>query len=164
MELYLMQHAEALSEQEDPERSLSQQGQRNAAQAGRALAALGIKFSRIISSPKKRALQTATSVAKETGFPEEKIEILKVLEPLVRPDEIIAQLAQMGLEGPTLLVGHLPSLADLVCYLMESSGKLSFSMAGVGCMDVREWEKGGASMLWYLTPEHLALIAKAKTT
>jgi len=162
MELYLMQHAEALPEEEDPERSLSPEGVKNATQAGKALARLSIKFSRIISSPKKRAIQTATYVARELHFPEEKIEIFPGLEPLARPEELASQLAQMDLRTPTLLVGHLPSIGDLVSYLMASIGKLSFRMAGVGCMEVQEWKKGGANMLWYLAPEHLALIAETK--
>jgi phosphohistidine phosphatase len=163
MEVYLMQHAEALPEQEDPERSLSPKGEKDATQAGKALARLSINFSRIITSPKKRAIQTAKCVAREVNFPEERIEIFPGLEPLARPEELASQLAQMDLAGPTLLVGHLPSLGDLVSYLMASTGKLSFRMAGIGCMEVLEWKRGGANMLWYLAPEHLALIAKTET-
>lgn len=159
MELYVMQHSEALSEDVDPERSLSPLGKRQAQDAGKALRTLGVAFSHIICSPKKRARETALAVAKGTSFPEEEILTTKALEPLVKPEEMISELMRMSLKGPVLLAGHLPSLADLVAHLMDSKGKVLFRMGGVGCLHIKAWEKGCADLIWYLAPEHLALLA-----
>ncbi|RMD80618.1 MAG: phosphoglycolate phosphatase, partial [Gammaproteobacteria bacterium] len=59
MRLYLFQHAEALPEEVDPARPLSEAGRRQAAALGRLLAASGVRPSAWRHSGKERARQTA---------------------------------------------------------------------------------------------------------
>jgi len=160
MELYLMQHGEALPKDVDPERGLSEEGRRTVESAGRALRAMGVELKGIVSSPKKRARQTAQAVAEAVGIPAGEIRILEALEPLVPPEETVQALEAEGLEGPVLVAGHLPSLAELAAFLMDCQRRIAFRMGGVGCLDVERWERGGGTLLWYLPPEHLERMGK----
>lgn len=159
MELYFMQHGEALPKEEDPERSLSQEGEYHVRAAGMALVKLGTSLGGVISSSKKRAVQTARAVAEALGLPDSSHDIMDVLDPLTAPEEIVEALKRKGREGPFLLAGHLPSLAELAAYLMDCQGRIAFRMGGVGCIQVEEWKRNGGTLLWYLTPEQLKTIA-----
>jgi phosphohistidine phosphatase len=159
VELYLMQHGEALAKDVDPERGLSPEGQDHVRVAARALSNLGIPITGICSSPKKRAIQTAQAVAYAFSVPDSALRVIEALEPLVPPEEAIEALKPLGMEGALLLAGHLPSLAEICAYIMDSRGKVAFRMSGVGCLRVEGWSRGGGTFLWYLTPEHLAKIA-----
>jgi phosphohistidine phosphatase len=158
MDVFLMQHGEAFSREVDPERSLNEEGVNHVNIAGKALAKLGVRLEWICSSPKRRAVQTAQSIGLALGLPDSAREIAEVLDPLSPPEEIIKAIAHKCEVGPILLAGHLPSLAELAAYLMDCQGKIAFRMAGVGCLLVEEWKRGGATLLWYLTPEQLERI------
>jgi phosphohistidine phosphatase len=160
MELYLMQHGEALSKEVDPERSLSPEGQRQVETAGRALGFMGVELGCIITSTKKRAQQTAGAVARALGLPEGRIHVVEALDPLVPPEEAIESVVRFDEGRPILLAGHLPSLAELAAYLMDCQRRIAFRMGGVGCLAVEKWERGSGSLLWYLTPEQLSLMAQ----
>ena len=69
MRLYLMQHGEAKSEAEDPERPLTFKGEEETRKISAAAKRLGIGPSRIYHSGKKRAEQTAGSIAKALDLP-----------------------------------------------------------------------------------------------
>ena len=69
MKLYLVQHGEAKSEAEDPERSLTSRGEEETRQISNAAKRLGIRPSRIYHSGKRRAEQTAGIIAKALDMP-----------------------------------------------------------------------------------------------
>ncbi|MGD9339110.1 MAG: histidine phosphatase family protein [Syntrophobacterales bacterium] len=73
MEIYLMQHGPNLSKDEDPEESLSPEGEAQVSKAAQAIKRMGLGFEVIIASPKKRSKQTAAIVAEAVGFPVEDI-------------------------------------------------------------------------------------------
>jgi phosphohistidine phosphatase len=153
-----MQHGEALPKDEDPERGLSPEGQGHVRVAARALFNLGTPITGVCSSPKHRAIQTAQAVVEAFSLPDSALHVIDVLEPLVPPETAIEALKPLGLEGALLLAGHLPSLAEICAYIMDCGGRVAFRMSGVGCVRVEEWRRGGGTLLWYLTPEHLAKI------
>ena len=64
MKLYLAQHGEALSRQEDPERPLSEQGVQDVRAVAAFLGDAGIKLARVWHSGKRRAEQTAEILAR----------------------------------------------------------------------------------------------------
>src|SRR6202043_1937585 len=95
MKLYLLRHATAVDvASSDAERELTREGREEARIAGAALTELGVKLSRILTSPLVRARQTAEIVAKVLKFPGDvepldelensisTISLLKVLKPL----------------------------------------------------------------------------------
>ncbi|MEW6328119.1 MAG: phosphohistidine phosphatase SixA [Thermodesulfobacteriota bacterium] len=161
MEIYLVQHGEALPEEKDPERGLSPEGEDNVRHTGKALSKLGIKPDLIISSPKKRSKQTASIIAREVGYPEGRIEVSERLKPLAPPGETVEYLRQFSDRNSIILAGHLPSLAEVASFLLTEKGKarIKFVMGGVGRIDVLELSTRKGILSWYLVPQQLRLIA-----
>lgn len=78
MEIYLMQHGLALSEEQDPERGLSAEGKKQIETAAQAIRRMGLRFDLIVASNKERSRQTAHVVAEGTGYAESIVETDKV--------------------------------------------------------------------------------------
>ena len=132
MKLYLVQHAQAMQEDEDPTRSLTGYGmdciRRVAHYASRYL---NIDIERIIHSGKKRAIQTAEVLADELK-PVKGIEQGQEMNPLSGPWGWVEQLSQF--EENIMLVGHLPHLKRLAALLLcqdESKQFLEFQQGGI---------------------------------
>src|SRR5690242_8243049 len=72
MIVYFVRHASAGQSKTDPakddKRPLDKEGVRQAHEVGRALAALDVQVEAVVTSPLKRATQTASLVANEMGF------------------------------------------------------------------------------------------------
>jgi phosphohistidine phosphatase len=107
MRLYLVQHGEAKTEQEDPERPLTDRGAEEVRRvATRATERARLAIGQILHSGKTRARQTAEIWAEVLGVPVDQSE---ALAPLDDPKVWAARL-DTGLED-LMLVGHLPHLA-----------------------------------------------------
>ncbi|WP_456432576.1 phosphohistidine phosphatase SixA [Thermosulfuriphilus sp.] len=160
MELYLMQHGRPLSEAEDPERRLSGEGREEVRASALAIKHLGLFFDQILSSPKARARETAEIVAEVLGYPLEGIKVHQEFKPLVPPAESVAVIKKTAVER-LLIVGHLPSLAEIVSYLVSGAPgiKVHFKMAGLCALSSSDLSPGSAELLWHLWPEHLARLA-----
>ena len=111
MRLYLVQHGEAKSEAEDPERSLAIRGEEETRKISGAANRLGIRPSRIYHSGKKRAEQTAGIVAR--------LDLSTQLGQRLNPnDEIRPWVERISREAEDLMiVGHLPFLEKLAPFL-----------------------------------------------
>ncbi len=161
MEIYLMQHGKAFSEVEDPKRSLTPEGKEEISFSGRGIARLEIKFDLILCSTKQRALQTAEIVAKETGYPLEKIESSPRFDPLASVEEAISYLASLKDRNRILVVGHLPSLEKIASQLLsETPVSIQFQMGSLCRIDIEGFPAGKAKLIWFLMPQHLRLIAE----
>ena len=86
---------------------------------GAYLSALGVSFDAIVSSPLKRALQTASLVATEIGF-EQKIAVDSSLEPGGRFADFETMLAKHAGQETVLVVGHNPNLAQFAGALIAA--------------------------------------------
>jgi len=161
MEIYLMQHGQALPKDQDPDEALSPDGDERIHTTGKALSKMGIGFDAILASTKKRSKQTAAIVAEEVGFPVEKIRETDKVKAKTPPEETIQVLA--GLSGCTkvLIAGHLPSLAEVASFLLTEGSKAAVAFENGGCcrIDVEELPTHSGSLRWYITPEQLNLIA-----
>ena len=82
MDLYLMQHGQATTETEDPERPLTDAGRAAVQRAAQRARAAGVRISGCLHSGKLRAEQTALLVA-EIGL-EPSIEARPGLAPMTR--------------------------------------------------------------------------------
>jgi len=164
MEIYLIQHGEAYAEDQDPERSLTPGGEGQIRSSGMALRKLGVDIDLIVSSPKKRARQTAEIVAGELGYPKEGIEVTKSLEPLAPCEDAIAYLKQFIDRGRVLLSGHLPSLGEIASTLMSEGHPVSihFEMGGVCRIDVEALPTHKGDLRWILPPTLLRVLAEGK--
>ena len=69
MELYFMQHGQAVSEQEDPAKPLSREGVAQIQASAKAMHRLGLAFDVIVCSPKRRSHQSAALVAEAVRYP-----------------------------------------------------------------------------------------------
>ncbi len=154
MLLYLIQHAEAKSEQEDPSRGLSEKGLSDIKKIAHHAAGLPIKVSQIVHSGKKRARQTAQILAENlhTG---KGISESDGLAPMDKP-EIWAQRLLSAVED-IILVGHLPHMGKLAALLIcgdKDKKAVNFKMAGIVCL--KKNEDMSWSLEWMLTPGHIS--------
>lgn len=164
MEIYLMQHGEAYPEDQDPERSLTRRGEDQIRSSGKALKKLGVEVDLIVSSPKKRARQTAEIVAGELGYSREGIRVTEALEPLTPAEGLIAFLKGVGDKEKVFLAGHLPSLGKIASNLMSEGAHVSihFEMGGVCRIDVEALPTHKGDLRWILTPTQLRILAEEK--
>jgi len=151
MFLYLVQHGEALSEQENPERPLSMRGKETVTKVAEYLAQLNIvKIDQILHSEKLRAKETAEIL---NGYlkPPKGIKETTGLAPLDSPQIWAKRLAKI--DEDLMCVGHLPHLSKFASLLLsgdESRNIINFKMGGVVCLQRREdnW-----TIEWILSPE-----------
>jgi phosphohistidine phosphatase len=161
MEIYLMQHGPALPKDQDPEEGLSPEGEARIHTSGRALKKMGVAFDAMLSSPKKRSKQTAAIVAREVGFPLEKIVETKKVKAMTPPEETVQALSQLSGAERVLIAGHLPSVAEVASFLLTEDAKAAvhFEMGGCCRIDVEELPTHSGRLRWYLIPDQLRLIA-----
>jgi phosphohistidine phosphatase len=153
MVLYLVQHAEAKTELEDPARPLSDRGVQEISRVARHLSTLGLEVHGILHSGKLRAWQTAEALSRALTT-SGNVRQTDGLAPLDDPRIWAERLSER--EGSLMLVGHLPHLARLASLLLTGSADraaVSFRMAGVLCLG-RD-EDSSWSVLWMVTPEIL---------
>ena len=153
MELYLVQHGEAKSEDEDPERSLTEQGMADVERVAVSVARIGLQVCQIRHSGKRRAEQTALILDQHLS-PSEGTVALSGLAP--RDDvEPIANVLKKETR-PVMLVGHLPFLDRLTSLLVTGKTKRSivqFRYGGIVCLrgEGEDW-----AVAWIITPECIA--------
>jgi phosphohistidine phosphatase len=153
MELYLAQHGQAKTEQEDPARPLTDEGGVEVTKVARALAATGLRVGTIRHSGKLRARQTADILA-DALRPDRGVAQLEGLSP--NDDPALVRAVVEAEPGPLMLVGHLPHLSRLTSLLLVDSSEraiVTFRMGGVVCLgrgDDRSW-----TVRWVLTPDLL---------
>jgi len=97
----------------DERRPLDEEGILQARYVGRMLSNLDIQVEQIISSPLKRALQTASLVANELAF-EHAIEMDDALRPEAGLAEFQTMLSRFRKYEAVMVVGHNPSLTEFL--------------------------------------------------
>lgn len=134
MKLYLMQHALAYPAEEKGERPLNPIGINQAKAAAKGVRRLDLSFDLIITSPKRRAQQTAALVAERVRYPYSDILSTEAVLPSRSPQELLDLLQAESIDSNILVVGHMPHLAKLASALMQG-GELLFDNAGLTCFD-----------------------------
>jgi phosphohistidine phosphatase len=150
MNLYLVQHGEAKTEEEDPERALNQRGAEAVERIAAWAAKVGIQVDQIRHSGKRRAQQTAEILADRIA-PNQGVVPVSGLKP---KDDVNAWAENLAKESESvMLVGHLPFLSRLTSLLLVgdlTNGIVRFRNAGIICL-IREedrWLLG-----WVVTPD-----------
>lgn len=155
VELYLMQHALAYPVDEDPQRPLTPEGVLQAKTSAKGLRRLGLEFDLIVTSPRRRAQQTAALVAEATRFPYSDILTTESVLPDQLPQKLFDLLKTERGEARVLVVGHLPHLALVAAGLLRG-GELEIEHAGLAGF---QWKEGAPARLsCLLTARQLALI------
>lgn len=153
MKLYMMQHALAHSAEDDQERSLTPEGVVQAKASARGIKKMGLAFDLIITSPKRRAQQTAALIAEAVRYPYSDIQSAEALLPEQSPGELLQLLQKESTDSHILVVSHLPYLANLARELMQG-GEVLFENAGLTCLEMSGPKT--ATIEFHLQAAHLA--------
>jgi phosphohistidine phosphatase len=157
MEVYLVQHGEAKSKEEDPHRPLTDRGREEVATVAVALKRHDLRLESIWHSGKLRASQTAAAFA-EALEPADGVQEKSGLSPKDDPESIAKALDE--LEGPTMVVGHLPHLSRLTSLMTLGDPDREMARFRQGAVLCLARVDEGWRIVWYLTPE-LARIVTA---
>ena len=150
MDLYLVQHGEATSETENPDRPLTARGRDDVERVSRHVALLGLAPAEIRHSGKTRAEQTARLIAEALSLNQR----VKVAAGLSPNDDVHPVAQELETASPSLmLVGHLPFMSRLASLLLVGYSSLTivrFRMGGVVCL---EHDQGLWTLNWMITPD-----------
>ncbi len=131
MNLYLMRHANAGLRRENPEldakRALIKEGKDQCMLMARLLSALKVQVDVIVSSPLKRALQTAQFVGTELGY-EAKVEVSPALGLDADYADFQQMLAKYSDREGVLVVGHNPNIFQFLGRLITGNGGAAIRM------------------------------------
>lgn len=118
--LFVVRHAKSSWKEaslNDFDRPLNKRGKHDAPEMGKRLKRAQVKPDLIISSPAKRALDTAEIIAKEVGYPEGSIRKIDTIYEASLSDLIALIHALDDRYDTILLVGHNPGLTYLLNHL-----------------------------------------------
>jgi phosphohistidine phosphatase len=163
-ELYLIRHGPAEergdSWPDDAKRPLSDTGISRTRKAARGLAALGVTFDVVLTSPLARARQTAEIVAGAYD-PRPPIVAVDGLAPGASIATAIADLEKQARRTRIALVGHEPGIGELAARLLGSQHPLEFKKAAICRIDVGRVPPTGPGVLrWFVTSRMLRQIRK----
>ena len=129
MEIWILRHAKAEKggpATPDEERALTPGARKRMRAAAKAIARLEPEFDAILTSPLRRARQTAEPVARalrQRGLLVES----KALSPGADPEMILREIEKRG-TSRALLVGHMPHLGRLLGYLLTGRSNTPIEM------------------------------------
>jgi len=161
MLIHLMQHGACLPKELDPSQPLSPVGREQVEKSAKAARILGLNFELVVASPKIRSLQTAEIMSEHTGYPISHIEITETVKAMTPPSTTLDFIQEYDGLDSILIVGHLPSLANLASQITIQDSGLEIGIDNSGLMQLEVTSpKNKGTLNWYLTPAQLAEIAK----
>jgi phosphohistidine phosphatase len=154
--------------QADFDRPLNQRGLADAPLIGQLLARFGAVPEQILSSPARRARQTAALVAEACGY-QDPIQWEETFYEADSADLIAALKRLPGRINSVLLIGHNPTLEETIVTLCVGSrlkwGGVRLPTAGLVCLEaeVKKWAAltpgDEVVMRWFLIPRLMQAIA-----
>lgn len=159
MEIWLLRHAAAEDRApsgHDADRALTADGAARARAVGRGLAVLQPGIARIVTSPYRRARQTAEAAAAALGLSGE-ISESSALEPERDSEEILREVASEGAD--VLLVGHQPHLGSLFGLLVAGKG-VEIPMKKAAVARITLAGRWSGTLRAYLPPRVLELLGR----
>jgi phosphohistidine phosphatase len=165
--LYILRHGIAIARGDpgyplDSDRPLTSKGMKKVRRIATGMRRLDVEFDVILTSPYRRALETAFVVGREYKLGE-LIQTTPALKPEVLPEEVVRVLQDKYASCRNLLlVGHEPQLSAFVSTLTSgSAGARPLMKKGGLCkLQVEKLQVGKcATLLWLLTPKQLTNLA-----
>jgi phosphohistidine phosphatase len=150
MDVWLLRHAlaeDAAPSGRDADRRLTPAGAARASAVARGLAKMASGIEAVLTSPYRRAKETAEPAAKALGVP---VTESRALEPGHSPDEVLKQLAVSSWEQ-VLLVGHEPLLGSIVGVVVFGDEDHAIPLKKAQLAHLR-WSPGEAGKLKALIP------------
>jgi len=165
--LFILRHGIAVTRGDasyplDSDRPLTAKGMKRMRRIARGMRHMKVVFDLLLSSPYRRALETAFVVGREYGAGEI-LQTSPALRPEVLPEEVIRSFQEKY--SPCrrlLLVGHEPQLSALISTLTTggAGARPLLKKGGLCKLEVEKLQTGKcASLLWLLTPRQLISIA-----
>jgi len=155
--------AAASAKMSDADRSLTPEGAHKIKRIAAGLKRLGVVPGAVLSSPLRRAQETAELLA-AVLVPDGELEIYAPLAPGQRPRDVVSGLTAYRRADVIILVGHEPGMGELTSQLLtgsSSSLRLDFKKGGVAAIELGALPpRTGGRLLWFLTPKQLRLIGR----
>jgi len=156
MNIYFLRHASAgkrmVNSSKDDRRPLDEEGILQARYIGRMLAGLDIQVEQIVSSPLKRALQTANLVANELAF-ETAIHMDEALRPEADFEHFQAMLSDLRKYESVMVVGHNPSLTEFLSKTISAGTGATHIDFKKGAVAKVEVTGRNGNLHWLITPK-----------
>jgi len=155
MQVYLLRHGiseEGRAGLSDADRALTAEGRRKLRQILQRAAQADVKPDLILSSPLKRALQTA-EIAKEVFSYKDEILRTKALLPGASAEQVWDEIRVHKAEASLVLVGHNPLFDTLAGYLLgQPELQMDFKKGAILRLDLESFSGHPKGILrWYLT-------------
>ena len=162
MEIYLLRHGiaePAQAGQPDADRALTPEGKRKLREVLRVAKSSGVKPTLILTSPYRRALETAEVAGQALGYRGELLQT-KALAPGSNVKEVWEELRVHRNEGQLLLSGHEPQFSQLFAYLLASPAlQVDFKKGALARVDVEQFGSEPRGVLRWMMPSKLAAAA-----
>lgn len=154
MNLYMMRHANAGLRRDNPaldaKRALIKEGKDQCILIARMLSTMRVQLDVIVSSPLKRALQTAQFVGTEMGY-EAKVEVSAALAPDGDFAAFQGLLEKYADREGVLIVGHNPNLFKFLGRLITGNGGAGIRMRK-GAVARIDMSKHPPLLQWLIDP------------
>jgi phosphohistidine phosphatase len=144
-------------------------GREEIALIARSVKALNLRFSAIVTSPLKRAVQTAKIIAKVLAI-EDRISIWNDLVPEGNRSKLYIRLNQYTRESSILMIGHEPYLSNIMYDMIfqknrvNQLGRINLKKAGLAKIRVISLTPNiSGELRWLLTPRILKLLEKGSS-
>jgi phosphohistidine phosphatase len=173
LDLYLLRHGDAgrrmvvAAGEDSGDIPLTIAGREEVAVIARSIKDLNLKFNAIVTSPLKRAVQTAKIIAKVLAM-EKGLSIWKELVPEGNRSKLYNKLNQYTRESTILMIGHQPYLTNIMCDMIfqknrvNQLGQINLKKAGLAKIRVISLTPNiSGELRWLLTPRILKSLAKA---
>ena len=158
MTIYFLRHASAgeriANPKKDEKRALDKSGIEQCGYVGQALNALDVHVDVIISSPLKRAAQTASLVGNELSY-EGKLHLEEALRPTTTFSDFRQLLDRYGKYDSIMCVGHNPNLSEFLGRAISEAGCEASIELKKGAVAKVEMGRNSAVLQWCLTPKML---------
>ncbi len=155
MQLFLLRHGiaeENAPSGQDADRALTADGRRKLRQVLEAAAEAGVQPTLILTSPLKRALQTAQIAERVFKYKNELLRT-KALAPGSTAEQVWEEIRVHREEASLLLVGHNPLFGELASYLLGSKDiQIDFKKGALLRIDLESFGPHPRGVLrWHLT-------------
>ena len=157
MDLFLLRHGIAedpKAGQSDALRALTAEGRTRLKQVLETAHRAKVEPTLIISSPLKRAVETAEIASKILGYEGTMLKS-DALQPDSDPEDVWQEIRDHRAEPAILLAGHQPLFSQLTAYMLGApSARVDFKKGGLLQLTVDSFPAHPRAMLgWYLVPK-----------
>ena len=157
MYIYVLRHGlaeDAHGGQPDSERAFTSEGKKKLRNVLKVAREAEVSPSLILTSPLKRAVQTAALAAEILDYKGELLRT-KALEPNASPADVWQQIRDHKDESGILLAGHEPLFSQLTAFLLGCADlQIDFKKGALACVEIDRFGSEPHGVLkWYLTPK-----------